>query len=97
MTPWCCPNCDFDTGQATKAAEYSLPDDTYATLLAQLFERKFDLTTPALRENILQFYSDLSVPIETKNDLVRWQGVLTALDLLKAVTLEPAVAGSPAQ
>jgi hypothetical protein len=91
------PNCDFDTGQATKAAEYSLTDDTYATLLAQLSERKFDLTTSALRDNILQFYSDLSVPIETKNDLARWQGVLTALDLLKAVTLERAVAGSPPQ
>ena len=28
------PNCDFDNGKATKAAEYSLTDDTYATLLA---------------------------------------------------------------
>src|ERR1700730_2582331 len=37
------PNCDFDTGQATKAAEYSLTDDTYAKLLSRLSERKFDL------------------------------------------------------
>jgi hypothetical protein len=91
------PNCDFDTGQATKAAEYSLTDDTYAKLLAQLSERKFDLTSPELRDNILQFYSDLSAPIDTKKDHARWQGVLTALDQLKSVAPMPTVAGSPAQ
>ena len=81
----------------TKAAEYSLTDDTYAKLLAQLSERKFDLTSPELRDNILQFYSDLSVPIETKKDEVRWQAVLTELDQLKSVAPMPTVAGSPAQ
>jgi len=90
-------NCDLDSGNATKAAEYSLTDDTYATLLAQLSERKFDGTLPALRENILQFYSDLSVPIETKKDQPRWQGVLTALDQLKVVALVATGAGSPAK
>src|SRR6202045_3536702 len=40
------PNCDFDSGQATKPAEYELTDDTYAKLLARVSERKFDLTTP---------------------------------------------------
>lgn len=78
------PNCDLDSGNVTKAAEYSLTDDTYAGLLAQLSERKFDGTSAALRDNILQFYSDLSVPIETKKDRPRWQGVLTALDRLKS-------------
>ena len=93
------PNCDFDTGNATKPAEYSLTDDTYAKLLAKLSERQFDLTAPELRNNILQFYSDLSVPIETKKDQVRWQGVLTALDRLKLKSEAPvpAEAGNPAQ
>jgi hypothetical protein len=91
------PNYDLDSGLATKAAEYSLTDDTYAKLLAQLSERKFDRTSPELRDNILQFYSDLSVPIETKKDQVRWQGVLTALDQLKSVTPVPTVANTPAQ
>jgi hypothetical protein len=54
--------------------------------------RKFDLTTPELRGNILQFYSDLSVPIETKKDKDRWQDVLTSLDQLKLVTPVRAVA-----
>src|ERR1700681_3613990 len=36
-------NCDFDSGKVTKAAEYSLTDETYAKLLAPLSGRKFDL------------------------------------------------------
>jgi hypothetical protein len=66
-------------------------------LLARLSEREFDLTTTDLREDILHFYSDLSAPIETKKDKLRWQSVLTALDQLKSVTPVPAAAGSPAQ
>jgi len=91
------PDCDLDSGKPTKAAEYSLTDDSYAKLLAQLSERKFDLTTPELRDNILQFYSGLSAAIETKKDQVRWQGVLTELDQLKLVTPIPTVASNPAQ
>src|SRR5208337_1762270 len=91
------PNCDLDSGQPTKAAEYSLTDDTYAKLLGQLSGRKFDRTTPALRANILDFYSDLSVPIETKKDPDNWQGVLTALDQLKSRPPMPTVARSVAK
>jgi hypothetical protein len=91
------PNCDLDSGQVTQAAEYSLADDTYVKLLAQLSERKFDLTSPELRDNILQFYSDLSVSIETKKDQVQWQSVLTSLDQLKSVAPAPTIAGTPAR
>jgi len=90
------PNCDLDSGQVTKAAEYSLTDDTYAKLLAQLSSRKFDRMSPELRDNILQFYSDQSLPIETKKDPVRWQAVLTELDELKSAAPVPATATSPA-
>ena len=86
-----------DGGKATKAAEYSLTDDTYAKLLAQLASRKFDQTTPELRDDILHFYSDLSVLIETKKDDVRWQSVLVDLEQLKLVTQPPVLAGIPAK
>jgi Zinc dependent phospholipase C len=89
------PNCDLDSGQATKSAEYSLTDDAYAKLLAQLSERKFDLTSLELRDNILQFYSDSSAANETKRDAVRWQNVLTSLDQLRSVAPVATVAGSP--
>ena len=91
------PNRDLDSGQVTKPAEYSLTDDAYARLLAQLSERKFNLTSPELRDNILQFYSDPQAKIETKRDQVRWQAVLTELDQLKAVAPAPTVAITPAQ
>ncbi len=87
------PNRDFDSGRATKAAEYPLTDDTYAKLLARLSESKFALTTTDLRDDILNFYSDLSVPIETKKDRVRWENVVTALEKLKSVS--PALTTAP--
>jgi hypothetical protein len=90
-------NIDFDSGKETKAAEYSLTDDTYAKLLGQLAGRKFDLTSPDLRENILDFYADLSLPLETKKDSGHWQSVLTALDQLRLATPPPVVAASPAK
>jgi hypothetical protein len=91
------PNCDLDSGEPTKAAEYSLTDEAYARLLAQLSERKFDLTSPELRANILQFYSDPSAAIETKKDSVRWQSVLMSLGQLKALAPAATMAGSSAQ
>ena len=88
-------NCDFDSGKETKAAEYSLTDETYAKLLDQLAEKKFDRTSPELRDNILSFYSDLSLPLETKKDTARWQNVLSSLDRLKLATPAPILAGGP--
>jgi hypothetical protein len=89
-------NVDFDTGKATKAAEYSLTDETYAKLLVQLAARKFDLTSAELRDNILSFYSDLAVPLETKKDPALWQSVLTDLDQLK-LAAPPAIAATQAK
>jgi Zinc dependent phospholipase C len=89
------PNCDFDSGRATKAAEYSLTDDTYAKLLGQLSSRKFDRTTPELRADILDFYSDLSASIDTKREQDDWKKVLTELDQLRAITPSPALADRP--
>jgi Zinc dependent phospholipase C len=91
------PNCDLDSGQPTMAAEYSLTDEAYAKLLGQLAERKFDRTSPDLRDNILQFYSDPSAAIETKRDPVRWQNVLISLDQLKSVAPVATAAASPAR
>ena len=88
------PNCDLDSGQDTKSAEYSLADDAYAKLLGQLSGRKFDRTTPELRDNILGFYSDLSASIDTKKDQEDWKEVLAELDQLKAMIPIPTVVGN---
>jgi hypothetical protein len=89
------PNSDFDSGKPTKAAEYSLTDDTYAKLLGQLSDRKFEQTSPELRANILDFYSDLSASFNTKKVPGDWNKVLAELDQLKAMTPVPTVPGSP--
>lgn len=89
-------NSDFDTGKGTQAAEYSLTDETYAKLLDELAGKKFRLTSSDLRDNLLHFYADLSLPLETKKDPPRWQGLLTALVQLKSITPAPIVAASPA-
>ena len=73
------------TAKLPKQAEYTLADETYANLLAKLATQKFDGASPQLRDNILDFYSDLSLPIETRKDPARWQGVLTDLGELRAI------------
>src|SRR3979411_496043 len=91
------PTRALDRRKPTKAGEYSLADDTYAKLLGQLASKKFDRTTAELRDNILDFYSDLSASIKTKKDQEEWKVVLTHLEQLKTATPVPAVAGSPAK
>jgi len=90
-------NTDFDTGKPAKAAEYSLADNTYAKLLSQLADHKFSLTSPKLRDNILAFYSDLSLPLQTKKDSAQWQSVLASLDQLKSITPNASVEPAPSQ
>ena len=86
------PNCDLDSGNATKAGEYTLTDETYADLLAKLTASKFEGTSPELRENILAFYADQSAPIETKMDAGHWQAVQSNLSELKAAATTPGIA-----
>ena len=90
-------NMDLDSGKETVAAEYTLTDEAYAKLLSQLTARKFDRTSAELRDNILNFYADLSAPIETKKDATRWQSVLADLDQLKVVTPAPILAAGGAK
>ena len=85
-------NSDFDTGKETTAAEYSLTDEAYAKLLDRLTRQKFALTSPELRVNVLNFYSNLSLPLETKKDSARWQSVLSSIDQLKLFSPAPILA-----
>jgi hypothetical protein len=90
------PNCDLDSGNAAKAGEYSLTDETYEKLLAKLSAHNFDQTSAQLRDNIIEFYADPSLPIETKKYPDRWQAVLTNLGQLKSAAPSPAAPGNPA-
>jgi hypothetical protein len=58
-----------------------------------LADSKFDSTTPALRDNILQFYSGASASAPTRNDPARSAHVLASLDQLRTAA---AAAGTEA-
>jgi hypothetical protein len=89
------PDDDLDSGKPTTAGEYSLADDTYAKMLSQLADKKFDRTTPALQKDIEAFYANASAPIKTKKDPDKWQKVQSNLDALKAFAPNPAQPATP--
>jgi hypothetical protein len=91
------PNDDLDDGDRTAPGEYSLTDETYASLLAKLTAHKFDQTSAQLRDNILGFYANPSLPIETEKDPARWQAVQNDLRQLKAATPAQVSASAPAR
>jgi hypothetical protein len=78
------PNRDFDTGRDTRAGEYALTDKTYAHLVDDLSDKNADRMPPSLRQNVLQFYSDLNAPIATKKNAKAWQKLQEQLDKLRA-------------
>ena len=74
---------DLDTGKPTFPGEYKLADRAYARLLKQLAAENFSQMSPQLRARVLDFYSDLSLPFETKRHKGDWQEVLRDLDSLR--------------
>jgi hypothetical protein len=93
-------NCDLDDGQIAQVGEYSLADQTYAKLLGQLSEKKFEGTSTDLRADILEFYSHpLASPVTKKSDPKKGeidsQKLQAELDQLKALTPIPATGEKP--
>ena len=84
-------NTDCDTGRPTKPGEYRLADRTYAKLLDQLSDQNFQQISVALRDDLLNYYSDPSAPIDTRKDKKAWKKTEEALAKLKATP----VAGAP--
>ena len=85
------PNRDCDTGRETRAGEYALTDKTYASLIDKLADKNSDPLSPALSENILQFYSDPNAPNAARKDATAWQKLQDELEKLK----QPAAMPSP--
>jgi len=81
------PDCDLDDGSITKAGEYSLADETYASLLARLSATHFDRTSAQLRDNILDFYAGTSLPVQAGEDPSHGQAIQADLSQLKSADL----------
>lgn len=90
------PNQNLDTGDLMKAGKYRLTDAAYARLLNKL-KGHYTEVPQELRDDILAFYQDLSIPISTKTHDNDWAKVLKDLDLLKAVNLDLLAQGQPSQ
>jgi len=80
------PNENFDSGEPTVAGKYKGADEAYAKLVGKLAEKQFAGMSPDLRQNILAYYKDPSIPASSteqeKAELTKLRG---RLDQLKAV------------
>jgi hypothetical protein len=93
------PNANFDVGEATSAGKYTLMDAAYAKLLHKL-DGSYTQIPQALRSDILAFYKDLSLPIETRAHESEWARLQLELDRLATIDRDltrsepkPSVAG----
>jgi hypothetical protein len=88
-------NRDFDTGRETRPGEYGLTDKTYAELIDKLASKNSDPLEPALRDNLLHFYSDPDAPVATRKDAKAWQKLQDELESLKQRAVSPTDEKSP--
>jgi hypothetical protein len=89
------PNRDCDTGRETHAGEYVLADKTYARLIDELARKNYEPLGPALRDNVLRFYSDPNAPLATRKNVKAWRKLQNELAQLKhSVAAEPPGASS---
>ncbi len=89
------PNRDCDTGGETRAGEYALTDKTYASLIDKLAGKNSGPLSPALAENLAQFYSDRNAPNATRKDAKAWRKLQAELEQLKQRAVMPSTERPP--
>jgi len=77
-------NDNFDTGDQTGPGKYRMNDEAHAKLLGMLAQQKFAGASPAVREELLHFYSDPNAAYATRRDVKAWAKVQDELEQLKA-------------
>ena len=79
------PNRDLDTGQVVRAGGYPLTDSTYADLLHRLAQNPTQPIPPGIKEDIQAYYSNLDLPITTKQHPDQWKQALADLNTLSTM------------
>jgi hypothetical protein len=80
------PNENFDLGVPPQAGKYKGADEAYAKLVGKLAGKQFAGMSTELRQNILAYYRDPSVPASsTEQEKAELTKLLGQLDQLKAV------------
>jgi hypothetical protein len=91
---WNGENINFDVGAVTHAGQYKMQDETYAYWLDMLAKSAFQDIKPDVAADILNYYSDLNAPIETKKQAKQWKRLLHELGELRQRAEKPLNAGS---
>ena len=79
-------NRNFDTGAPTRPTEYHLADDTYSKLAVKLAGHDAASIDPRMRQDILEYFSNLSLPFAGKKDKDDWKETVSAVEALKSKT-----------
>lgn len=82
-------NRDLDTGNPVRPAGYPLTDQTYAYLLHHLTETPTEAIPAGVKQDILAYYSDLSLPFATRKDPAAWAAVQHELTVLQSMPVNP--------
>ncbi|MCU1292649.1 MAG: hypothetical protein JWP08_1499, partial [Bryobacterales bacterium] len=83
-------NVNFDVGEVTPPTKYRLQDESYAYWLDQLAHDHFANLTPAVRDTILRYYADLTLPYATKKHDKQWKTLLLQLSELRSAAIPAA-------
>ncbi len=78
-------NRDLDTGYPVRPSGYVLTDATFATLLHRLTSTPTNKIPPGIKEVILAYYADLSLPFATKKDADDWADLQKDLVTLRGM------------
>ena len=78
-------NVDLDTGKVVQPGGYRLTDSTYADLLHRLTRQPDQPIPPGIKEDVETYYSNLDLPITTKDDPQAWKQVLSDLVILRTM------------
>jgi len=84
------PNDNFDVGETTARGQYRLADDACGELLDRLAASDFAQASPALRADLLSFYSSPDIPASDK--LSEKARIRLRADLQKLENVSPAPA-----
>ncbi|MGC2661896.1 MAG: zinc dependent phospholipase C family protein, partial [Bryobacteraceae bacterium] len=74
---------NLDTGTITGPGEYPLSDRAHAELLDLLAQTNFTGIPPGMRTELLEFYRDSNVPIDTKRHSRQWARVRAEIEQLR--------------
>jgi hypothetical protein len=78
-------NRDLDTGSPVAPSGYPLTDQTYAYLLHKLAQTPASAVPPGIKEDILAYYADLSLPFATRRKPQAWAALQQDLTVMRGM------------